>query len=59
MKSYCYVCDKVVESWHGREHFNWEEFATPEKIALADERRMGYTIMLMERVRRINARRKD
>jgi hypothetical protein len=41
-KTYCHVCDKVVESWHGREHFNWEEFATPEEIARSHERYIGY-----------------
>ena len=53
-RSYCHVCDKLVDTWHGREHFNWEEFATPERIARAEERRIGYRIMLQERVRRIN-----
>ena len=41
-KYYCHICDRVDWMWHGREHFNWEEFATQEEIARAAERRIGY-----------------
>ena len=55
-KYYCHVCDKFDLYHHGREHFNWEEHSTPEKIARANERLIGYEIMLMDRGRRINAK---
>ena len=53
-KYYCYVCDMVDSYLHCREHLNWEEHSTPENVALAEERRIGYEIMLEQRVRRIN-----
>lgn len=41
-KYYCHICDKMDDYMHTREHFNWEEYATPKEIALAQDRRMSW-----------------